>query len=227
MSIFSTKYKKADDDTKVLLIHLILNGFDMSKVSRLVEEEDSRMFGLSIRKVYGITKEYVDVKGIDADVESIAPPTVCSPQSYEYYANSKIVYSFMAEEKKFPLYINDMGVISKTMVITPTQVVSDNPAKSFTESGNLGFMFFFDYVLKSEVVIGNWRMTYKDNTFNIDYMQEENGKKWAETLYSALEIDKTTTYKMVIYVIKRVSLDIPEWTPDNFVQTAYNMVKTD
>ena len=42
-------------------------------------------------------------------------------------------------------------------------------------------------------------------------------------LYSAIEIDKTSTYKIVIYIISKASIVIDEWLPDNFSVQSYEM----
>ena len=124
-----------------------------------------------------------------------------------------------------PLVINDMGVISKIMVITETYVVSSNYAKSFTDSKNNGFMFFHNYVIHSEVRIDKWRLTYKNKTFNVYYTSKNNnGVSTEELLYSAIEIDKTSTYKIVIYIIEKAAKLIDEWTADNFIVETYELV---
>lgn len=219
-----TKYVKSNNDTKVLLMYLLLNNYEMKKVKQIEEIEEDRMFGLKIKKIYGITEEFVDVRKIEQEINEIQTPIVCSMLSYEYYANSAVIHTYTAPNK-MPLVINDMGVISKIMVISEQCIVSSNSAKSFTDSKNNGFMFFYDYVMKSEVSIGKWRMTYKDKVFNIYYQSESNGVLNTDLLYSAIEIDKTSTYKIVIYIINKLSKSIDvEWLPDNFKKETYELV---
>lgn len=218
-----TKYRKSDSDTKVLLLYLLLNGYDLNQIRQLEETEEERMFGLKIRKIYGVTKEYVDVRRIEAEIESIQNPIICSPQSYEYYTNNKTIYMYTPEENG-KLVINDMDVISKIMVITEQCIVSGNTAGKIGDIENYGFMFFYDYVIKSETRINKWRMVYKDKVFSIFYSSEVGkGRISEELLYSAIEIDKTSTYKMVIYIIGKVAGKINGWTADNFVCETYEL----
>lgn len=218
-----TKYKKQQNNTKVLLMYLLLNNYDISKVKQIEENEEDKMFGLKIKKVYGITEEYVDVRKIEEEIEKIQNPIICSLSSYEYYSNSAVIHTYTATND-MPLVVNDMGVISKIMVITESYVVSSNYAKSFTDSKNNGFMFFYNYVIHSEVRIDKWRLVYKDKTFNVYYTSQNNGVSIEELLYSAIEIDKTSTYKMVIYIIDKAAKFIDEWTADNFIVETYELV---
>ena len=41
-----TKYQKSTNDTKVLLMYLRLNGYDLSKVERLEQVEENRQIKL-------------------------------------------------------------------------------------------------------------------------------------------------------------------------------------
>lgn len=223
MKLLFTKYRKSDSDTKVLLIYLLLNKYEINQIRQLEETEEDRMFGLRIKKIYGVTKEYVDVRKIEEEIESIQNPIICSPQSYEYYATSNIIHMYTPEENG-KLVINDMDVISKIMVITEQCIVSSNIAKKIGDIKNYGFMFFYDYVIKSETKIGKWRMVYNDKVFSIFYRSEiEKCRENEELLYSAIEIDKTSTYKMVIYIIGKAAGDITGWTADNFLCETYEL----
>ena len=55
--MFLTKYEKSTDDTKVLLMYLRLNDYDLSKVKRLEQVEENRQFDLKIKKNALISKE--------------------------------------------------------------------------------------------------------------------------------------------------------------------------
>lgn len=226
MEINFGKYQKSDKNTKVLLLHILLNNYDLSKVERLVEEEDVREFGLKIKKVYAITKEYIDAQAISNAVNGIQVPTICSPQSYEYYSDSPVIHSYTPQDESRPLFINDLNVISKVMIITEECIVSSNIARSMidVETSSLGFMYFYDYVMKSDMRIGKWHITYEDKVFNIYYLSENNGEVNEELLYSAIEIDKNSTYKLVIYVIKKQARCVEKWLPDNFSEQAYELV---
>lgn len=45
-------------------MYLLLNNYDISKIKQLEETEEDRLFGLKIKKIYGVTEEYVDVRKI-------------------------------------------------------------------------------------------------------------------------------------------------------------------
>lgn len=220
-----TKYVKSSGDTRILLIYLLLNNYDIRKIKYIEETEESRMFGLKIKKVYGITEEYVDVKKIDDEIESIQNPIICSPQSYEYYADSPVIYRYKAENGDTSPVINDMGVISKCMIITEKYIVSDNRAKPLRDAAICGFTFFRSYVLYSDVMIGKWHLTYNERTFTISYNSDGGDGEAAEEeiLYSAIELDKTSTYKMVIYIIKKVAPSVEKWEADNFIEESYEL----
>ena len=86
--MFLTKYEKSTDDTKVLLMYLRLNDYDLSKVKRLEQVEENRQFDLKIKKIYGVTQEYVDITTMEKEIENIVCPIICSEvQSYECYSN--------------------------------------------------------------------------------------------------------------------------------------------
>ena len=110
------------------------------------------------------------------------------------------------------------------MVITDQCIVSSNIAKPLKDTENFGFMFFYDYVMRSEVRIGKWHLIYENKVFSIYYLSENDGDTDEELMYSAIEIDKTSTYKMVIYIIGKVSKFIDNWSADNFKKETYEMV---
>lgn len=224
------KYRKRSNTTKVLMIYLLLGGFDIKKVKRMEEVKESRMFGLTIHKIYGITEDYVNTAAIVNEIESIVSPIICSPQSFEYYSDSPVIHFFTPEDKDKPLYINDLGVLSKIMIITERCVVSSNMALPTLEleNGDRGFMFFYDYILKGECTIGGkWHITYHNKVFNIFYLSKDSKDANAPLneilLYSAVEMDKASTYKWVIYIIKKSAPLIAEWQPDNFSEDTYEL----
>lgn len=220
-----TKYRKTSDSTKILLMYLLLNGYDIKNVEWAEEIEESRMFGLTIKKIYGITRDYVDVSRIEREIEEIKNPIVCSPLSYEYYSDAQNIYSFSPALPDVPLWINDMDIISSVMIITEDRVVSSSYAYPIEDDRckNKGFMFFYEYVLKEECVVGKWRLQYKNKVFSVYYISLNNDKEEEVLLYSAIEIDKTSTYKIVIYIISKASIVIDEWLPDNFSVQSYEM----
>ena len=109
--ILFTKYKKADGTTRVLLMYLILNNYDLDKIEAVEEITQEFMFGIKLKKIYGVTCELVDTAKIDKELASIQIPVVCSFQSFEMYTNEETIYLYTPKQKDKPLYINDMGVI--------------------------------------------------------------------------------------------------------------------
>ena len=223
-----SKYRKSTDNTKILLMHLLLNGFDIRNIEWLEDIEDNRQYGITIKKVYGITRDFVDVKKIEQEIEHIQIPLICSPLSYEYYCDAPTIYIYEAELPNVPIWINDMNVISKVMMISDNRVVSSNPAYPLQDDRchSKGFMYFYEYVLNDDCVIGKWHLTYKDKVFSIYYSSENKNITEELLLYSVEGSDKMSSFKMAIYVIKRASLSIDKWFPDNFRQQTYEKVNT-
>ena len=87
-------------------------------------------------------------------------------------------------------------------------------------------MYFYEYVLNDDCVIGKWHLTYKDKVFSIYYSSENKNITEELLLYSVEGSDKMSSFKMAIYVIKRASLSIDKWFPDNFSQQTYEKVNT-
>lgn len=218
-----TKYKKMENETKVLLMYLILNNYDLSKIETVEETVQEQMFGLELRKIYGITSEYVDIQKIDTELANIHIPVVCSPQSYEMYSNEEVIHTYRAKEQEKPLYINDMGVISPLMVITKSCIVSSSLASPLESTDNKGFMYFADYVLYGECTIGAWNMTYKDKEFCIYYSSKKEEEIRKERLYYAMELDQTSTFKLVLYIIGKVVRHMDEFLPDNFEEETWEL----
>lgn len=212
-----SKYKKIDGKTRVQLLYLILNNYDLSKVEIVVETVEKKKFGAEFRKIFGVTNEFVDIKSIEDELSEIQVPMICSPQSFDIYSTTKTICTYRADIPIKPLYINDMGVISPLMVITPDCIVSSNLAKSVEEAKDKGFMFFVDYVLKGECKLGGWDISFKNKEFKIYYTSKHEDIETTELLYQAFELDKTATYKLVLYIIKKVANTFEEYKSDNFV----------
>jgi len=223
--ILFTKYKKADGATRVLLMYLILNNYDLDKIEAVEEITQEFMFGIKLKKIYGVTSEFVDTAKIDKELASIQIPVVCSFQSFEMYTNEETIYLYTPKQKDKPLYINDMGVISPLMVIDNNYVISSNQGLPVELSENKGFMYFVDYVLKGHMQIGSWEAEYRDKEFYIYYISEKNGKPRKECLYHAQELDRTSTYKLVLYIIRKVIPFMEEYPPDNFEKTIWELEK--
>lgn len=89
-------------------------------------------------------------------------------------------------------------------------------------------MYFYDYALNGEMRLGNWHVLYKDDLFQIFYTGEKDKFSKSDKeflLFSSVEIDKTATYKFVLYIISKMSDTVMEKTKlDNFKITDYELV---
>lgn len=226
------KYKQQDGSSRVLLLFLLLGKNDISKIDHYEEEVEERLFGLKIRKIYGVTSEYVDTAAMERGIEDVQCPVICSEQLFESYAQSDVLYKYEAKIPDRPLYINDMGVLSKAMMITKDCVVSSNRALPELEADtdNLGFMFFVDYVVRNRTSIGKWKLEYDSDidggTFDIYYISaDDDEQERKELIYSISSVDKPSTYKIVIYIIKKVASQLEDIAADNFKETVYTLIK--
>lgn len=213
------------------MLFLLLGGHDIEKVDHYEEDVEERLFGLKIRKIYGITPEYVDVATMEQEIENTQTPVVCSERLFESYVQSDTLYRYERKFEDRPLHINDMGVLSKAMMITQDYVVSSNQAMSETDADtdNLGFMYFADYVTQNKTVIGNWHICYDSDLdggkFDIHYVsRDEDGSEHKELIYSISSVDKPSTYKIVIYIVRKVASTMEEIPPDNFKETVYERI---
>ena len=112
------------------------------------------------------------------------------------------------------------------MVINKNYIVSSNRAKPVTESKNRGFMYFRDYVLYSDVVINKWHITFSDGDikiFSVYYINDTDNENDEEIIYQAMEIDKSYTYKMLIYIIRKCCDSFDENLADNFEEESYEL----
>lgn len=217
-----SRYRRQDNKERILLLYLILNKYDISKVEYAVETVQNKMFGVELRKIYGVTSEYVDIQRIENELAEIHVPVICSMQSYELNSNADIIHTYVPKEPNKPLYINDMGVISPFMVITKQCIVSSNLAEPVENTNNIGFMFFVDYVLNGKCVVGNWEITYINKEFSIFYSSKGKDEKiHKELLYRALELDQTSTFKLVLYIVKKVAQGVEEIISDNYTEETW------
>lgn len=218
------KYEKSTNDSKVLLIYLLLNNYSIAKIKRIEEIEESRLFGVKVRKLYGVTEEYVDIAKIEREIEAIQSPIICSRQSYEYYSDEPVIYTY-TPQMDAPLFINDLNVVSRIMCIGEDYVVSSNEAKDISQCKESGFMYFYNYVLYDEMTIWKWRLKYENKVFSIYYTSTNlAGEQNEELMFSAIEIDKTSTYKLTLYIIKKAIGMVEEFPSDNFVTDKYTLI---
>lgn len=218
-----SKYRKSDGKARVLLLYLILNNYDLEMVEEAIEVIQSKPFGLEFRKIYGETTEFVDIRKIEAELASIRVPIICSPQSYEIYSTAETIHAYRAKIPEKPLYINDMGVIAPLMIITENCIVSSNMAATVESTDEKGFMYFVDYVLKGDCTVGEWNITYKNKEFCVYYTSKKDGNDIKELLYHALELDQTSTFKLVLYIIRKAVGAMEEFPPDNFEEETWRL----
>ncbi len=212
-----TRYKKTDGKVRVQILFLLLNGYDYSKVEEVAEKVYPNPSGAKYKKFFGVTDEFVDTQKIEEELKAVRVPRVCSPQSFDIYSTHQSIYSYRAAEKTKPLYINDMNVISPLMIITKDCIVTSSRADSIENAENKGFMYFVEYVLNKRFEIGKWKVAYDNNHFTVHYCSTDgNGNSHDELLYEATELDQTTTFQLVLYIIQKVAANFDEFPPDNF-----------
>ena len=212
-----TRYEVVDDKAKVLLIYLYLNNYDKDLIEKVIITNDEQRSGRKLQRRIGVTKEFVDIGRIEEELKRIQVPIIYSFQSFDMYSTAETIYSYTAKDKETPLYINDLGAISPSMVISRDCIISSNIIVPLENAEHKGFMYFVDYVLNGECVIGNWKITYKERNFNVYYTDDFEGEPRTELLYEGFELDQTATYKLVIYIIMKVAENLDEYTSDNFI----------
>ena len=136
-----------------------------------------------------------------------------------------------------PLLINDMGVLSRNMIITKDNVVSDKQARPITDTDNIGFSYFHEYVINDVMKMDNWEIKFSvsDNstdgkgTYTIHCNTDViNGKQSDILLYKAENISKSLTYQLTLYIIERLSnITEGEWHSDNFESQVYELTRDD
>lgn len=216
-SNYLTRYEVVDDKFKVLLIYLYLNNYDKELIEKVIITNDEQRSGRKLQRRIGVTSEFVDIGRIEEELKRIQVPIIYSFQSFDMYSTAETIYSYTAKESSAPLYINDMGAISPSMVISKDCIISSNIIAPLENAEHRGFMYFVDYVLNGECEIGQWRITYKDKNFNVYYTDDFEGKPRTELLYEGFELDQTATYKLVIYIIMKAADELDEYTSDNFL----------
>ena len=219
-------YRKLTNTTTVLLMYLLLNGYDAKNIEYTVTQTEEKQ-NPKLIKVYAITKDFVNISLIQKEIENIQAPRICSLASYNNYSTEPIIHFYEKDKaSENRLWINDLDIISKIMIISEDAVVSSKLAKPLEDCKHRGFMYFYDYVMKDACLIGKWHIQYSnsDRIFSVYYSDNPTSKE--ETLlYSVIEIDKSSTYKMVIYIIRKASEVIDQWFPDNFNEQTYERIE--
>lgn len=222
-------YQPVTAEHQVLLAWLLLNGFGIERVKRIVKKDDKNTFNQSFHKVYGIIEDFVDTAAIEKEIESIRVPTVCSPESFPVYCKERLIFAYTPRIENQPLYINDMGVLSDVMIITEDCVISSNRAKPLADAEQCGFMYFSKYVLESKFTIGRWSVSYIDRIFSVTYTSRNGDVENEIKLMEYKEIEMAATYKFVLYIIRKTiesekySADV-KMPEDNFRMDGYEKV---
>lgn len=224
-SVPFTQFKRADIElNRVLLLDLLLNGYsveEIEKVEKITKHEPFAGIDRKTVRVYGLTREAVDINVFYQERENILTPTICSIQNYEMCTVSDVAYCYKAKDPEKPLKIHDLGVISPHMVITPDTVISSNKARPCTEC-EYGFTYFMDYVLYGKFSMDKWEVSYsnKKKEFVIQYnSKDKDGNIHTELIYQSTERSKDSTFALVLYLIKKVSANMgnTKQTMDCFV----------
>lgn len=228
MSKLLLSYTEQKNEYEVMLLYLLLVGGNVKKIKDLQTVTDSRSFGTEITKIVALTSEYVNVPMIEQEISEIRNINICSLQTYEYFSKSDTVYAYTPAIADKPLLINDMDILSNVMVITDDVVISSNEANSIMDSDNLGFDFFKQYVVKSEVTVGQWHIKWDNETFSVSYITEDKNKNLLEdVVYYAVNFSKAYSYRLVLFIISKAAQVIDEWDNDNFKATIYTKQKGD
>lgn len=209
------KYKKDTNDYKVMLLYLLLNEYSLQNVKYIEEYQDVKKEGLSINKLYAVTKDFVNVQEIEKEVSETFIPHICSRTMIEHYINEPYIHIYTPNYNNSSLYINDMSVISKFMVIEEDYIISSSVAKDMQSARKTGFMFFYNYVLNNSFKLEQWYVEYNNNDFNVYYYTTKEQKEKL-LLFSATNIDKANTYQIVLYIISKISCQEKEYKSDNF-----------
>lgn len=208
--MFENYVKKNGDITRVLFIYLLLNKYKLENIQRAIVHINNpkNLPNAQTEMVYAETTEAVDIEEIDKEVGSIIVPTICTETTFQLYTNFDEIICYTPENKKKSLYIDDMDIISPFMIIQEDMIVTTSIAKPI-EKATHGLMCFSKYVLTSECEVGNWYIKYIEGSkeFIVKYGDK---KEKAETLYRAKEYDKTTTFRLVLYIIKKACILLDE-----------------
>lgn len=218
LDFFLQDYEQKTARTKVLLMFLLLEPGNLLESGDVYfrDETADLQYGRTITKKYAFTDEYVDTAKIDRQLESLPTPVICSKDSFAHYAETQVLYKYIPEDPAQPLCINDIGVVSNVMLIDNdiNLILSSNMAKSRSRltAEEYGFPYFETYVRKNRVQLleDTWDMTYEPEQSLFTVTHKDYG-----TLYQAHEMDKTSTYRLVLYVIKKLAGNLPAYE-DNY-----------
>lgn len=203
--MFENYVKKNGDITRILFIYLLLNKHDLKSVQRAIVHIDNpkNSPNAQTEMVYAETTEAVDIEAIDKEVGSIIVPTICTETTFQLYTNFDEIICYTPENKKKNLYVDDMDIISPFMIIQEDMIVTTSIAKPIDKATH-GLMCFAKYVLTSECEVGKWHIRYIEESK--EFIVKYGDEKKTETLYRAKEYDKTTTFRLVLYIIKKACI---------------------
>ena len=213
----ASKYERSDGKTVLSLITFLLYEAD-------IHEPD--IYTKINRKGYGITEEIVlaattrpfNLTMLKREFDSLPLPTVSQRQSFESDCNAPVIYRYRPRQKDLPLRINDIGVACPVMLIENGMIISSKKARPVLTlpRGDAGFPYFCEYVLKDRVEVGDWTMEYNQKTSTFIVRHKELG-----ILYRLTGENKTSSHRMVLYILKKLSYALPamddNYTSDMFI----------
>lgn len=221
LDFFLQDYERKATRTKVLLLFLLLEPGNLMETGNVAckEETSDLQYGRTITKQYAYTDEYVDTAKIARNLEALPTPVICSKDSFAHYAETQILYQYTAKEGSKPLCINDLSVVSNVMLIDNDleMILSSNMARprSRLTPQEYGFPWFEQYVRTNHVKLIDdvWDISFETdgNLFTITH-------KDYGVLYQAHEMDKTSTYRLVLYIIQKLAVHLPA-NEDNYIIT--------
>ena len=218
-------YKEQTELFRIPLYLIMINGEGFNNIERVIDALDEKGCLLAeTRAAFDVEREYDEIE------HTLQP--IIYPSFDVYNGKTEVVYVY-TKQKDVPdgdrLLINDMNVLSKHIVISEDTIVSPQYAQPFGECDNYGFRFFCDYYLDDICEVGKWTFEYKkaDSLFTISFAfdsDNNDGEKNLVEIYRK-KTDKSDSYKMLIYAIKKLCKNPKEtgltFYEDNFDVKTY------
>lgn len=217
---FLSKYERSDGKTVLSLITYLLYDADINSAD---------IFTKVNRKGYGITEEIVlaatqrpfNLTALKREFDSLPLPIMSQRQSFEADCNAPVIYRYRPREKGQPLLINDIGIACPVMLIEDGMVISSKKARPVLTlpHGDAGFPYFCEYVLRNRVEVGDWSLEYNPKTLTFIVRHRQLG-----ILYRLIGENKTSSHRMVLYILKKVSYSLPA-VDDNYESDMFILKK--
>ena len=207
---FLQDYEVKSDQTKVLLFFLLLepnyiDADDKIEIDRETENETND-FGIRYTKQYAFTNDNIDIERILREIAAFPIPVICSRDSFAHYAESQTLYLYHKYRKDQPLIVNDLSIVSNVMLLEEDMIISSRNARPLGDltTRELGFPYFQQYAMTGDLRIGKWHVTYDADKLIFCIHHDTYG-----VVYQSVELDKTATHRMVLYLIKKLSHTLP------------------